>query len=112
MSSPFGATGPVKFVRFSQNTAAAHDAVAAVASLKIRVLAVELTSAGTCAVTFQSKTTPTILSGAHSLTANSARLSMPFNPSGHFETIAGEALQVLLGSAVLVAGHIVYQETP
>ena len=111
MSSPFGATGPVKFVRFSQNTAASFDVVAAVAGLKIRVLAVELTAAGTVGVTFQSKTTPTLLSGKHSLTA-SLRLSMPFSPSGHFETVAGEALQVVLDAAILVAGHIVYQLTP
>ena len=110
MSSPFGATGPVKFVRFSQSTAAAFDAVAAVTGLKIRVLAVELTPAGSVGVTFQSKTTPTLLSGKHTLTA-SLRLSMPFNPSGHFETVAGEALQVVLDAAILVAGHIVYQET-
>lgn len=111
MSSPFGATGPVKFVRFSQSTASSFDAVAAVAGLKIRVLAVELTAAGTVGVTFQSKTTPTLVSGKHSLSA-SLRLSMPFSPSGHFETVAGEALQVVLDAAILVAGHIVYQETP
>ena len=109
--SPFGATGPVKFVRFSQSTAATFDAVAAVPGMKIRVLAVELTAAGTVGVTFQSKTTPTLLSGKHSLSASAARLSMPFNPAGHFETLTGEALQIVDDAAVLVAGHIVYQET-
>ena len=111
MSSPFGATGPVLFARFSQNTASTFDAIPAVAGQKIRVLAVELTAAGTVGLTFQSKNTPTLLSGKHSLTA-SMRLSMPFSPSGHFETVAGEALQIVDDAAVLVAGHIVYQLTP
>jgi hypothetical protein len=112
MSSPFGATGPTKFVRINRSTAATFDEVAAVSGLKIRVLAVELTAAGTVGITFQSKTTPTIVSGKHSMTATGSRLSMPFSPAGHFETVAGEALQMILDAAVLVAGHIVYQETP
>ena len=109
--SKLGEKGKVKFVSLSQSTAATFDAVAEVPGMKIRVLAVELTAAGTVGVTFQSKTTPTLLSGKHSVSASAARLSMPFNPAGHFETLTGEALQIVDDAAVLVAGHIVYQET-
>lgn len=103
------ATGPVLFKRIDRSTAAAFDEVAAVAGKKIRVLAVELTSAGVCGVSFQSKTIPTVLSGVHSLVAAAPRLSMPYSPVGHFETVSGEALQMVLDAAVRVSGHIVYQ---
>jgi hypothetical protein len=52
----------------------------------------------------------TTISGVHSLVAAAPRLSMPFNPCGHFETVVGEVLQLVLDAAILVAGHIVYQE--
>lgn len=104
-------SGAVRSIVFNQSAAAAHDVAAAETGLKQRVLAVELTSAGTCAVTFQSKTTPTVVSGPHPLVAN-GRLSMPFNPCGHFESLSGQALQILLGSAVQVSGHIVVQSVP
>jgi hypothetical protein len=103
-------TGPVKFLRISQNTAASFDIVALVATKKIRVLAVELTSAGIVGVSFKSKVANTTISGVHSLVAAAPRLSMPFNPCGHFETVVGEVLQLVLDAAILVAGHIVYQE--
>ena len=65
----------------------------------------------TTAVTakFQSGAGGTDLTGAMPFGANGG-VSAPFNPLGHFETASNTLLNLSLGSAVAVAGHICYVE--
>ncbi len=83
--------------------------VAAVALKKIRVLAAVFVAGGTAtALTFNSAT-----AGAIScLFANAANggATLPFNPSGWFETVAGEALTVTTGAGSTTGIQITYVE--
>jgi hypothetical protein len=95
----------------SINAAASGDntLVALVASKKIRVLSYRLQGAG--AVTFQFKSgAGTNLTGAMSTGAAGGGGGAGFSPVGHFETAAGAALVLNLGSAVQVSGHLCYVE--
>ena len=109
----FGATGPVKFAQFSTSSSGDTDLVAGVGSgataRKIRVLALNLTSAGITTVFFKTKTTATKISGDHALAAN-GQLRFDTAHMGHFETVAGEALTINNSAAVQIGGHLVYQE--
>lgn len=90
-------------------TAAAtqQQQVAAVAGKKIRVLAYALTSTtGANNLTF--RTASTDISGVLAFAAAGEKLIAPFSPVGHFETVAGEALNTNSSAAVVMGGHIVY----
>lgn len=84
------------------------DTVALVASKKIRVVSMFLVVAGATTVKFQSGGA-TDKTGAMSFAANGG-ISLPFNPTGWFETAAGEKLNHVLGSAVAIAGGLTYVE--
>lgn len=83
--------------------------VAAVTSKKIRVLAAAFVCGGTATtLTFNSAT-----AGAIScLFANAANggATLPFNPAGWFETVAGEALAVTTGAGSTTGIQITYIE--
>jgi hypothetical protein len=96
--------GPVKFAKI--DTAASADLVAAVTDKKIRVLSYVFAVAASVTVKFQTGAA-TDLTGAMTVTTS---LSSGFNPAGHFETVAGAKLNVVLGGAVQVSGHLTYQE--
>lgn len=84
------------------------DTLALVSGKKIRVLSLFLLVAGATTVKFQSGAT-TDKTGAMSFPANGG-ISLPFNPIGHFETVAGEKLNHVLGSSVGIAGGFTYIE--
>lgn len=88
-------------------TSGDNTLVAAVAGRKIRVLALNITAAGAVLVRFESAAGGTALTGQMSMAAN-AEKTLPFNPAGWFETLAGELLNMELGGAVSVDGCLVY----
>lgn len=85
--------------------------IAAVASRKIRVLAYTIISGGTVTARFESGAAGTALSGQMSLVAQTPIVA-PFNPAGHFETAANALLNLELGGAVSVDGHLTYILVP
>ena len=84
------------------------DIVSLVSGKKIRVLAYALICAGATTVKFQSGGS-TDLTGDMSFPANGG-ISCSENKFGWFETVSGEKLNIVLGSAVAVDGHITYLE--
>lgn len=87
--------------------------VAAVAGKKIRVLAVSVTTGATAtSTTFNTKPTGagTAISATFTLGANGSK-EMAFNPTGWFETNAGEGLSATTSAAGATTGiHVVYVE--
>jgi hypothetical protein len=98
---------PVKRAAIS-GSSTNNTIVAAVTGKKIRVLqfCVVVTTAVT--VKFQSSTS-TDLTGAMPFAANGG-VSPSYCPVGHFETVAGELLNMALGSGVQTSGWVLYQE--
>lgn len=95
----------IGFKVVSKNTAADNELVAAVVGKKIRVLSYSLNAAGG-ANTVTWKSASTALSGAMDIGDN-VYVAAEAN-RGLFETAAGEALNLTLSAATLVAGHISY----
>ena len=93
----------------SASSSGVSSLVAAVTGKKIRVLSLVLMAAGAVNVKFQSHTTPTDLTGLFPLAANGG-FSIGFSPLGHFETVAGEQLDINLSGAVAVGGCLTYVE--
>lgn len=83
--------------------------VALVSAKKIRVLSYVLVANGAVNVKFQSHVTPTDKTGLFYLIANTG-VSSGYSPVGHFESIAGEALDLNLSASVAVGGHLTYVE--
>lgn len=98
----------VKHATIVASASGATQVVAAVAAKRIRVLGYTLVAAGAVTVKFQSNATD--LTGALPLAANGgvSAAGGPYVPS--FETAVGDPLNVNLGGAVAVAGHLTYQE--
>lgn len=86
-----------------------NAAVAAVEGARIRVLDCLLIASDTVTVRFESSAGGAALTGQMQLAANGGFAS-GFNPEGHFQTEAGEALNLELSEAVSVDGWIVYKE--
>jgi hypothetical protein len=82
--------------------------IAAVAGKKIRVLSFFLVAAGTVVARFESDTGGTALTGQMNLALADPFVASGFNPLGHFETVAGELLNLELSLAVSVDGAITY----
>jgi len=89
-------------------TAAAtqQQQVAAVAGKKIRVLSYVLTSQGANNLAFRSAAND--ITGLLAFAASGEKVAAPFNPAGHFETVAGEALNTISSGAVIMGGHVAY----
>lgn len=82
--------------------------VAAVSGYKIRVLAYHLVAAGAVTAKFQSAAAGTDLTGAMTM-ATGVPLTVPLEREGVIpDTVAGELLNLRLGGAVQVSGHITY----
>ncbi len=91
------------------NRATTGELVAAVPNKKIRVLAYVIGADAAVAVTFTSASTA--LTGVIPFVgAVLAPFSSGFWPVGHFETAAGEALNITLSSTEDVDGYLVYIE--
>lgn len=98
-----------KFKTIVASASGATTVVAAVASKKLTVLSYVLVANAAVNVKWQSSVTPTDISGLLYLAANGG-VASGHSPTGHFQTIAGEALNINLSGAVAVGGHLVYVE--
>ena len=81
--------------------------VAAVADKRVRVLSLFAVAAGAVTVAFESGASGTALTGDMNVGAN-GNITMPFNPEGWFQTVAGELLNMELGGATSVDGCLTY----
>lgn len=97
-----------KFKVISASSSGDNTLVSGVSNKKIRVLSYVLMANGTVNAKFQSSTGGDI-TGLLYLVANTGA-SSGFSPVGHFETVAGEALELNLSGAVAVGGHLTYIE--
>jgi hypothetical protein len=102
-----GAALTPKFAVIAASSAGATAVVAAVTGKKVRVLSYALLAAADVNVKWQSAASDR--SGLLYLAARGG-VSVPHSPVGHFETAAGEALNVNLSGAVAVGGHLTYVE--
>jgi hypothetical protein len=108
-----GTDGPtqldVKRAVVNHGSSGDNTIVAAVTGKKLRVLSGYVHAAGAVLVRFESGAGGTALTGQMSLAAN-AGVDLPYDPLGHFETAAGQLLNLELGSGVNVSGWINYIE--
>lgn len=108
-SDDYAASLETRYASVSVADSGDNTAVAAVSGKRIRVLSYVLNSVTAVAVRFESGAGGTALSGVMSLGATSV-LASGYNPLGHFETAVGALLNLELGGAVQVSGHITYVE--
>lgn len=97
----------VKYAAISGAASGNNTLVAAVAGKKIRVYNIVLISAGTMTVKFQSAAGGTDLTGAMTVAAGTG-FAPGFDPTGHFETVAGELLNLVLSGATQASGWMKY----
>lgn len=98
-----------KFASISASSSGNNTLVAAVVGKKIRVLSYSIVAAGAVTTAFQDGAGGSAKSGPMSFGANGG-ITVPFSPVGHFETTANTLLNLSLGGAVSVAGHLCYVE--
>lgn len=102
------AEADAKYASIDCAAAGDNEIVAAVVGKKVRVVAYTAVCANTVSAQWKSGAA-TAKSGAMPFAANGGA-SPPWNPYGHFETAAGEALNLNLSGAVQVSGHLTYLE--
>lgn len=100
----------VKRAAIAANASGDNTIVAAVASRRIRVLSWALTVQTTGGWIWKSSTTSN-LTGLMAATV-AFGFSVEFNPFGHFQTVAGELLNLNTSGAIGAAGHLTYIEVP
>jgi hypothetical protein len=96
--------------QFSTIVASASGAttiVNAVASKRIRVVALQVIANASVNLKWQSHVSPTDITGLAYLAANGGYV-LPYNPVGWFQTVAGEALDINLSGSVAVGGSLTY----
>lgn len=98
-----------KFAIIDAATSGDNTLVSAVASKKVRVLALFLVAAGTVNVRLESGAGGTALTGQMNLVANTGFV-LPFNPAGWFETAVNTLLNLELSAAISVDGALTYVE--
>lgn len=98
-----------KFAIIDHATSGDNTIVAAVATAKIRVVALFIASAGTATVRFEDGAGGTALTGQMTFAVN-INACLPFNPVGWFETAANTLLNMELSAAVSLDGCVVYIE--
>ncbi len=81
--------------------------VAAVAGKRIRVLSFFLVAVTAVTVRFESTSGGAALTGLMSVGATDV-LAPGYNPLGHFQTVAGQLLNLELGGTVQVSGALTY----
>lgn len=104
-----GAPKTPKYAPITSSSSGATTIVTAVSTKKIRVVKWDLVTASAVNVKWQSHVTPTNISGLYPFAANGG-ISSSYCPIGHFETIAGEALDINLSGNVAVGGTLTYIE--
>jgi len=95
------------FAAISGASSGDNTIVAANATKKIRVFALAIVAAGAVNVRFESAAGGTALTGVMSFAANGGYV-LPYNEAGWFETAVNELLNMELGGAVQVSGHLTY----
>lgn len=100
---------PIKRAMISEAESGDNPIIAAVAGKKLRVIFLALNSITAVTVRFESGTADGFLTGAMALGATSVFI-WPENELGWIETVAGEALNMILGGNVQVSGVVGYQE--
>lgn len=95
------------FATIVASSSGVTNIIALVSAKRIRVLALQLVANAAVNVKWQSHVTPTDLTGLAYLAANGGYV-LPFNPLGWFQTVAGEALDINLSTAVAVGGSLTY----
>lgn len=98
-----------KFAAIAASSSGNNTLVAAVASKKIRVLAMYLTSNGTVNAKIQDGAGGTDKTGLAYLVANTGFV-LPYNPVGWCETTANTLLNLNLSASIAVGGALVYVE--
>lgn len=107
MNHPSISLAQARFAVISGN-AGDVTAVAAVTGKKIRVLSYYIRQSAAGTVRFESAAGGTALTGVMVTTTGDLVVEGAFNPMGHFETVAGELLNVEAGTGA-VMGHLTYQ---
>jgi hypothetical protein len=110
----YGGTTPATIRFAAVSLSASGTIVAAVATKKITVLKWSLWAASAVDVKFQSSTGSVDLTGAlpYAGTGKGPLGSGAFCPVGHFQTAAGDALNLNLSAGVLVTGYIAFIQEP
>lgn len=103
------ATSARKYAAISAASSGDNTIVAAVTGKKIRVINYALVATTAVTVAFESGAGGTALTGDMSIGATGGIVA-PDADSGWFETAAGALLNMELGGAVQVSGHICYVE--
>lgn len=98
-----------KFAAINASASGNNTIVGAVASKKIRVLALSITGLTAVNAKFQSGASGTDLTGLYHLGATGGMV-LPYNPVGWFETASSALLNLNLDSAVNCGGSITYIE--
>lgn len=91
---------PIRFT-LAPGSSGANTVVAAVTSLKIRVLSLWMSPASAVNAKWQSSTTSDITKLFYMPSAG-VGVTLPHNPMGWFQTVAGELLNLDLSGAVVV----------
>lgn len=107
---PCQSLAQVKFKVVDAASSGDNTIIAAVSGKKLRVLAGSLTMTGTAVtIRFESAAGGTALTGQMT-PLQGHTIGLPYCPVGHFETVAGELLNLELGGAQSVDGWLIYQE--
>jgi len=99
---------PAKRAVINEVTAASNEIVAAVPGKKIVVMSVMVQALNAQVLTWQ--TAASALSGAMAFSTSDLIYTHDGSESGLFETVAGEALNLLSGAATQVSGYLTYIE--
>lgn len=100
---------PIKYAVIDDASSPDNTIVTAVTGKRIVVVSYALVASAGVTVRFESGASGTALTGQMSLAANGG-VSSGFNPGGHFATVAGALLNLELGGAESVDGHLTYIE--
>jgi hypothetical protein len=98
--------GTAQYATISCSSSGNNEIVAAVSGKKIRVLYWIVSVSG--GVNFQWRSASTNKTGAFTNSAAGGGAGGSYNPLGHFETVASEALNLYLSESVTVGGYLVY----
>lgn len=104
---PLESTGSVRHALLDDSSS--FDVVAAVSGKSIRVLALFATVANVDGVAHFESNADSDLTGPLLFAAN-GQILLPFNPAGHFQTLSGEKLNIVLVDTGQVSGMLTYQE--
>lgn len=86
----------------------AHQLVAGIPGVRIRVVDLALSANAAVNVKFQSHTVPTDLTGLFYFGSAGQNIVLPFNDRGWFTALVGEDLDINLSGAVAVGGVLHY----